>query len=563
MGLVPAIDYTNKDFQSLRQAMLDLARSRLPEWTDQSPSDLGMLLVDLFAYMGDVILYYQDRIANESFLPTALERRSVLNALRLIGYELAPPIPSTAELTLLFKQPPAGSSSIAKIPNGVSFNSTAAAGATALTFEYLGPDFDIDLASDQVTPSTDGKRRFYAGLPVTQSKLQPTVIIGSSTGEPNQSFKIPGSPVILDTLIVEINEGAGWVTWDRRGSLLYDLASDGRINPSNALARDYYVQFDENDVCSVIFGDGTYGRLPPTGNSNVRATYRIGGGAASNVAANAITDCTDAKARIALLDSVTNPFAAVGGVDHEDTDHAKQFGPLVFRSGQRAVTLQDYVALARQAGGVAKVRARAQNWNVVQLYVAPEGNALRDDVPETLRRHLISYFEDKRMAGTFVEILAAVPVSIEVDVQVIYDKRYQPEAVRQSVEAALQEMFAFKNVDFAQTFYLSDVYVKIEAVPGVAATTVTKFRRSDSPSIQVTEQTIATLAASLPQALASDNTLGSATHAANLAQLPPNVAALIRRALQVDVDADGRILTGDFEIAKLGPHKIDVVPSPQ
>jgi len=52
MPLLPTIDYTNKDFQSLRRAMLELARYRLPEWTDQSPSDLGVLLVDLFAYMG-------------------------------------------------------------------------------------------------------------------------------------------------------------------------------------------------------------------------------------------------------------------------------------------------------------------------------------------------------------------------------------------------------------------------------------------------------------------------------------------------------------------------------
>src|SRR5215470_15722953 len=99
MPVAPTIDYTNKDFQSLKRAMIDLARYRLPEWTDQSANDLGAMLVDLFAYMGDVVLYYQDRIANESFLQTAAERRSVLNSLRLIGYELAPPLPAAAELT--------------------------------------------------------------------------------------------------------------------------------------------------------------------------------------------------------------------------------------------------------------------------------------------------------------------------------------------------------------------------------------------------------------------------------------------------------------------------------
>jgi len=110
--MTPAIDYTNKDYASLRRAILDLARYRLPEWSDQSPADFGMLMVDLFAYMGDIVLYYQDRIANQSFLQTAIERRSVLNSLRLIGYDLAPPVTSSVELTLFFKPPAQGAATI-------------------------------------------------------------------------------------------------------------------------------------------------------------------------------------------------------------------------------------------------------------------------------------------------------------------------------------------------------------------------------------------------------------------------------------------------------------------
>src|SRR5438132_8748429 len=71
----PQIDYTNKDYAALRQAVLDLARYRLPEWTDRSPADPGMLLVDVLCYGWDVALYYVDRLASESFLPTAVERK--------------------------------------------------------------------------------------------------------------------------------------------------------------------------------------------------------------------------------------------------------------------------------------------------------------------------------------------------------------------------------------------------------------------------------------------------------------------------------------------------------
>jgi uncharacterized phage protein gp47/JayE len=536
MSSVPPIDYTNKDYQSLRQAMLALARYRLPEWTDQSPADLGMLLVDLFAYMGDVVLYYQDRIANESFLATATERRSVLQALRLIGYELAPPAPSSAELTLTFKPPPQGGPTVVTIPQGAQFATTPSSSAPAQTFEYLGANLVVDLRSDQVALTADGKAR-YAGLPVIQSVVQPAAVIGSSTGEANQAFAIPSSPVILDTLVVEVNEGAGWVTWTRRDSLLYDISHSGRVTLSSAEDRDYYVQFDENDNCWVVFGDNTYGRIPQTAQNNIRATYRIGGGSAGNVPANSITI---AKTTIPLFDSVTNPRAAAGGADHESIDHAKRFGPLAYRSARRAVTLNDYVALAQQAGGVAKVRAAAPNWNVIELYVAPEGDAVTK-VPETLRRQLISYFEDKRMAGTLVEILDAIPVPIDIDIELVYDKRYSPDAVRQAASSAVHDWLAFEKVDFGQQVYLSDVYGRVESVAGVTAMTVTRFRRHDSPAVQFDGQQISAIASLLPR-------LGAVQ--------PVDVVALLRRAAQIDVAADGRIALQDFEIPTIGTLNI-------
>jgi hypothetical protein len=545
MTTTPTIDYTNKDFQSLREAMLNLARYRLPEWTDRSPSDLGVLLVDLFAYMGDVILYYQDRIANESFLATAVERRSVLNALRLIGYELAPPIPAHAELTLFFNLPPNGTSPKVTIDEGKAVFYSNLAGAAPQRFEYLGPSLEIDLSTDQTTEA--GTKRTYAGLPVVQCGQKSTVEIGSSAGEPNQAFRIPAAPVILDTLVVEVNEGTGWVTWDRRDSLFYDSGADGRVNLSNAEGREYYVQYDESDVCWVIFGDGTYGRRPPNGTNNIRATFRVGGGKAGNVPANTITNCNETKSNIGLLDSVTNLNAAAGGADHEDIVHAKRFGPLTFRSGQRAVTLSDYVALTHQAGGVAKVRGGAPNWNTIKLYVAPEGDTCRP-VPEVLRRQLMSYFEDRRMAGTLVEIHNAVPAHIDITIELVCDRRYHAEAVRQGAEAAVKDLLAFKNVDFGQTVYLSDIYGRVEAVPGVIATTVTLLRRSGSPAAAIKEEDIASLAAQLVTESGKPSPLPLRTGAGGALDL----ATLIRRALQVDVDSEGRILINEFEIPTLG-----------
>ena len=83
-----AIDYLSKGYASFRQALLDFISARAPAWTERSEADLGIMLLELFAYTADNLSYLQDRVANEAFLMTATQRHSVAGHLQLIGYEL-------------------------------------------------------------------------------------------------------------------------------------------------------------------------------------------------------------------------------------------------------------------------------------------------------------------------------------------------------------------------------------------------------------------------------------------------------------------------------------------
>src|SRR5215813_166775 len=95
------IDYMERDAGSFLQSVRELIPKKLPEWTDyESEADFGNVLLELFAHMGDILSYYQDRVANESFLGTAQQRRSVIHHLRLIGYQLSTAAPASATLTL-------------------------------------------------------------------------------------------------------------------------------------------------------------------------------------------------------------------------------------------------------------------------------------------------------------------------------------------------------------------------------------------------------------------------------------------------------------------------------
>ena len=84
----PEINYLAKDYASFRQAMLDRLALLLPEWRERHVPDLGITLVELLAYVGDYLSYYQDAVGTEAYLDTARQRISVRRHARLVDYRL-------------------------------------------------------------------------------------------------------------------------------------------------------------------------------------------------------------------------------------------------------------------------------------------------------------------------------------------------------------------------------------------------------------------------------------------------------------------------------------------
>ena len=109
------IDYTSRDFDALKTDLVNLINARTNiDWDASDPSDLGAVLVEAFAYMGDIMSYYLDRVANETTVDTAVKRETLLNFAKLYGYKPSGPTPAT--ITILFK--------LIMIIYSTSFNST-------------------------------------------------------------------------------------------------------------------------------------------------------------------------------------------------------------------------------------------------------------------------------------------------------------------------------------------------------------------------------------------------------------------------------------------------------
>jgi hypothetical protein len=84
----PALDYLAKDYQSFRRLMIDLAPQLDPDFTERNAADLTVTLIELFAYVGDYLSYFQDAAATEAFFDTCRDRISAARHARLIDYQM-------------------------------------------------------------------------------------------------------------------------------------------------------------------------------------------------------------------------------------------------------------------------------------------------------------------------------------------------------------------------------------------------------------------------------------------------------------------------------------------
>jgi hypothetical protein len=221
----------------------------------------------------------------------------------------------------------------------------------------------------------------------------------------------------------------------------------------------------DDGTMTARFGDGAAGARPPTGRSNVVASYRQGIGLAGRVRANTLTTLLD---RPTGLKAGTNPVAADGGADPESLERARHAAPGTIRTFGRAVSLGDFQDVALASGEVAKARATwvwAGATRAVYLTVAAQQGAMFS--AEGLQR-IRATLDVERDLNHPLLIANYVAVPILVSAALRVGDRYIRANVLATARAALLASLAFDSLDFAQSINLSDIYRVLQQVPGVA-----------------------------------------------------------------------------------------------
>ena len=453
--LKPAISYTSKDFASFRRLMLDVKKDRIPEWTSESPSDLGVAVIEATAYLGDILSFYGDRIANEAFLGTATSRSSILDIARMLDYRPVGIVAATANLAFTVESQAEGE---VVVPAGTvvttpSFTAVSS-GSRPVRFETV-EELVID-ADSTSTGAVDARE----GTTVEMER------IGVSDGSVDQRYPTFQRPVIHRTVRVFVDEGAGFTEWTYFHRLI-----DAQSNQFAFTTEE----MDDGGVL-VIFGDGINGRRPGE-DAEIRATYRVGGGPDGNVGPNTLTELPSSLPGIA---TVTNPAAAVGGANPESIDQIRVNAPRGLTALTRAVSLADFSALAIQVPGISKASAESPAYNAVVVYVAPFGGG---PAPQELKDEVEDFFQERKLVTHNVFIEDPTYVDINIEAEVVVKREFNRTAVEREVEAAVVDMLNFDRVDFGDLVALSAVYDVINNVDGVRYATVTVLDRDTGVSL--------------------------------------------------------------------------------
>jgi predicted phage baseplate assembly protein len=253
---------------------------------------------------------------------------------------------------------------------------------------------------------------------------------------------------------------------------------------SQSTERAYTLDTDEQGRSWVVFGDGVRGARLPSGQNNVRATYRQGLGQEGNVGADALTQL---MTRPLGLKSVSNPVAAEGGTDVERADDARRTMPLGTRTLGRAVSLLDYEDFALAFTGIAKAHAqvlRLPAGPTVAITVAgQDGQALSSGNPvwNNLRLALTT------SGDPYVNLaLLSYQVStFRLGLKVKRDPAYEIATVLAGVEAALRAHYSFNARHLAQPVLQSEVIAVAHSVPGVLAVDLDFLYGGTLPASQV------------------------------------------------------------------------------
>jgi hypothetical protein len=554
------IQYVNRDFTQIRQALINYSKTYFPTtYTDFSPASPGMMFMEMAAYVGDVLSFYLDNQIQETYLQFTRETSNLYNLAYMFGYKPTVTGVSTVDVDL-YQQIPANpvtgnpdfSYCLILEPNAVVSsnlntnqqfliqdkvdfsvsNSLSPTEVNVYTYSGTQPSYYLLKKTAQAISATVNTTTFSFGTPVEFATVsinddQIIRILDIFDSDGNQWYEVPylAEDCIFDTIqnspqndpnLSANNDQVPYLLrlkqvqrrfvtrFINSGSLQLQFGAgttndiDEVIvpNPDNVGLGLPYTQDKLTTAYSptnFIFTK-TYGIAPA--NTTLTVRYLTGGGVASNVPANSLTNLDTSNVRFLnnLPNSVAsqanyvfnslasnNPRAAYGGQNGDTIEEIRQNTLATIGAQLRSVTPEDYLiralSMPAEYGTVAKAfveKTKLQNVqpgeipSTLDLYVLTyDQNGNLTTAAAALKQNLATYLSQYRIMGDTVNIKDAFIINIGVDFDIIVLPNYNSNDVLLACTNALIARFAIRNWQINQPIILSELFILLSNISGV------------------------------------------------------------------------------------------------
>jgi hypothetical protein len=556
------ITYLNKDFNTFRTALIEYAKAYYPtSYNDFSTSSPGSMFIDMASYVGDVLSFYLDNQVQENFLEYAKQTNNLYTLAYMMGYR--PKVTSAAVVTLdVYMQIPSTGVSYepdwnyaAVVEAGMQVRSSI----NNSNFFYCPNSINFNLSSS-IDPTDISVYTTSGGNPTTYLLRKQTEAISGEVRSTSLTFgAVERFPIrtLQDTNIIEILSVYDQSTGYRWYEVPY-LAQNYILNPVTNTAlyypqlyqeanevpyiieklevpRRFVSRFTTKELLELEFGAGiqsnsgsipnpfnvgigttngidllntafdptnfvtndSYGIAPS--NTALTVNYLVGGGAASNVNTNELTQVISAtvtfpnttnpaiQAQIETTLATNNSVQAVGGGDGDSADNIRMNTLAKFPSQMRAVTQQDYLGtvlgMPPKFGQVAKAYV-TKDAALFSQYLRNEPGErdplatsiylLSYDTDGTLTtpgpalyKNIQTYLEDYRMLTDTIHLKPAYIINLKVSFDIITRPNYTSREVLAGCLATLKIYFNTSNWQVNQPIVLSEVYTLLDQIAGV------------------------------------------------------------------------------------------------
>ena len=537
------INYYSRNFADVRQELISFVKQYYPDiFNDFNDASVGMMLLELNAAVGDMLSFQTDRMFQETQIDFAQERSSVLSMARTFGLKIPGKRPSITIADFSVTVPVLGDSfDVSYAPvirRGAQISGSGKVFEAPDEIDFSSPFTTGGIPNRLVIPNTDSNGTI---INYTLTKREVVVngvtkifkrTITDSDVKPFLEVLLPDNDVLSINSIITL-EGTNYTNnpattdfynEDNRWFEVNALADDIVFIPDNNSTSDnstvrpgkfkrvdqrFIREYTDNGFTKLIFGGGTQdiselcefdvnkslvGRIGDfinnlslgitlSPNRTMFVSYRVGGGAASNIGPNVLRNVNTVEMFVngsnATINqnvrsslTVNNPLPALGGKDEPSVEEIKNLVRYNFSSQERCVTIDDYrarIALMPGEFGVPFRNNIMEVQNKVRVYTLTlgEDGALSTNSTSTLRDNIATYLSNYRMLNDYVEVSNGKIYNLGFEVDLFIDKQFsQSEIISQAINT-ITDYFDINKWDMGDNIYLAQLIEQINNVPGV------------------------------------------------------------------------------------------------